>query len=161
MNEFVEQVKEFQRIFDPENLSYDKKRLEKMTFPSAIELLTLRYNLINEEVNELGDAITSLTDIMYLAHTNHKSLNAWLAHCPRDKKEWLVAKKEFADALGDILVVTIGTALACGLDIELIMRRINASNMTKLDENGKVIYRSDGKVMKGPNYKPPYLLDLI
>jgi predicted HAD superfamily Cof-like phosphohydrolase len=40
-------------------------------------------------------------------------------------------------------------------------RRVHASNMSKLDDNGQVIRREDGKVMKGPNYKPPVLDDLI
>ena len=31
----------------------------------------------------------------------------------------------------------------------------------KLDEDGKPIYRADGKVLKGPNYKPPNLADLV
>jgi hypothetical protein len=33
--------------------------------------------------------------------------------------------------------------------------------MSKLDENGKPIYRDDGKVLKGPNYTPPNLQDLF
>ena len=41
------------------------------------------------------------------------------------------------------------------------MQRVHESNMSKLDTNGRPIYRPDGKVMKGPNYKEPYLLDLI
>ena len=39
--------------------------------------------------------------------------------------------------------------------------RVHASNMSKLDDEGKPIKREDGKVMKGPNYKPPVLDDLI
>ena len=39
--------------------------------------------------------------------------------------------------------------------------RVHKSNMSKLDEDGKPIYRDDGKVLKGPNYKPPNLTDLI
>ena len=35
------------------------------------------------------------------------------------------------------------------------------SNMSKLDEDGKPILREDGKVLKGPNYKPPNLEDLV
>ena len=38
---------------------------------------------------------------------------------------------------------------------------VHESNMSKLDEYGKPIYRPDGKVLKGPNYKEPYLQDLI
>jgi len=33
--------------------------------------------------------------------------------------------------------------------------------MSKLGEDGKPIYRADGKVLKGPNYKEPTLTDLI
>lgn len=39
--------------------------------------------------------------------------------------------------------------------------RVHASNMSKLDDDGKPIKREDGKVMKGPNYKPPVLDDLV
>ena len=34
------------------------------------------------------------------------------------------------------------------------MDRVYESNLSKLDEHGKPIYRADGKVLKGPNYKP-------
>ena len=40
-------------------------------------------------------------------------------------------------------------------------QRVHVSNMSKLGTNGKPIFREDGKVMKGPNYKKPYLTDLI
>jgi hypothetical protein len=40
-------------------------------------------------------------------------------------------------------------------------KRVHASNMSKLDDDGKPIFRDDGKVMKGPNYKKPYLTDLL
>jgi hypothetical protein len=33
--------------------------------------------------------------------------------------------------------------------------------MSKLDDDGNPIYRDDGKVLKGPNYKPPTLTDLV
>jgi predicted HAD superfamily Cof-like phosphohydrolase len=41
------------------------------------------------------------------------------------------------------------------------LNRVHESNMSKLDEDGKPIYREDGKVLKGPNYKLPNLTDLI
>lgn len=40
-------------------------------------------------------------------------------------------------------------------------RRVHASNMSKLGEDGKPIHREDGKVLKGPNYKPPVMDDLV
>ena len=41
------------------------------------------------------------------------------------------------------------------------LKRVHASNMSKLGEDGKPILREDGKVLKGPNYKKPYLTDLL
>lgn len=40
-------------------------------------------------------------------------------------------------------------------------RRVHASNMSKVGDDGKPIRREDGKILKGPNYKPPVLDDLI
>jgi hypothetical protein len=33
--------------------------------------------------------------------------------------------------------------------------------MSKLDDDGKPIYREDGKVLKGPHYEAPDLTDLV
>jgi hypothetical protein len=46
-------------------------------------------------------------------------------------------------------------------DLEQALRRVHQSNMSKLGEDGKPIYREDGKVLKGPNYQPPDLSDLV
>ena len=46
-------------------------------------------------------------------------------------------------------------------DLDEAMHRVHESNMYKLDQDGKPIYREDGKVLKGPNYQPPDLSDLI
>ena len=64
---------------------------------------------------------------------------------------------EIADALGDMLYILCGTILEHGLQhkIEEIFDEIQRSNMSKLGEDGKPIYREDGKVMKGPNYFKP------
>jgi hypothetical protein len=39
--------------------------------------------------------------------------------------------------------------------------RVHTSNMSKLDKNGDPILRDDGKVMKGPDYQKPTLIDLL
>ncbi len=64
---------------------------------------------------------------------------------------------EVADALGDMLYILCGTILEHGLQhkIEAVFDEIQRSNMSKLGEDGKPIYREDGKVMKGPNYFKP------
>lgn len=64
---------------------------------------------------------------------------------------------EVADALGDMLYILCGTIIEHGLQykIEEVFEEIQRSNMSKLGEDGKPIYREDGKVLKGPNYFKP------
>jgi predicted HAD superfamily Cof-like phosphohydrolase len=70
---------------------------------------------------------------------------------------------EIADALGDMLYILCGTILEHGLQhkIEAVFDEIQRSNMSKLGEDGKPIYREDGKVMKGPNYFKPNFSDIL
>ena len=78
----------------------------------------------------------------------------------------LQTNKIYPDLLkegADLLYVLLGTFVSLGLGDQLTeaFKRVHESNMSKLDENGKPIYRDDGKVLKGPNYKPPVLDDLV
>ena len=70
---------------------------------------------------------------------------------------------EIADALGDMLYILCGTIISHGLQnkIEEIFQEIQSSNMSKLGENGKPIYREDGKVLKGPNYFKPDIRKIL
>ena len=63
--------------------------------------------------------------------------------------------------LCDLVYVCYQFAANEGWDLDEAMDRVHKSNMSKLDENGQPIYRPDGKVLKGPNYKPPNLTDLL
>jgi predicted HAD superfamily Cof-like phosphohydrolase len=60
-----------------------------------------------------------------------------------------------ADALADLVYVSIGAAITYGIPFDEIFHEIQRSNMSKLDENGNPIYREDGKVLKGPNFAEP------
>jgi len=66
-----------------------------------------------------------------------------------------------ADALTDILYVTYGAGHAFGLDLDKCFAEVQRSNMSKLGEDGKPIYREDGKVLKGPNYSEPDLKNTL
>lgn len=70
---------------------------------------------------------------------------------------------EVADAVGDMLYILLGTILDLGLQdkIEDIFNEIHRSNMSKLSEDSKPIYREDGKLLKGPNFTPPNLVQFI
>ena len=95
------------------------------------DLAQLRVDLIAEELNELVDALA---------------------------KDDMV---EIADALTDILYVTYGAGVAFGIDLDTCFTEVHRSNMSKLGEDGKPIYREDGKVMKGPDYSEPNLANII
>ena len=70
---------------------------------------------------------------------------------------------EIADALGDQLYILCGTILKHGLQhkIEEVFDEIHRSNMSKLDEEGKPIFREDGKVLKGKGYFRPNIRDIL
>lgn len=70
---------------------------------------------------------------------------------------------EVADALGDMLYILCGTIIEHGLQhkIEEVFEEIQRSNMSKLGEDGKPIYREDGKVLKGPNYFKPHIKEIL
>ena len=91
----------------------------------------LRIDLIDEELNELKEAI------------NNNDL------------------KEAVDALTDILYVTYGAGHAFGVNLDECFDEVQRSNMSKLGEDGKPIYNEQGKVMKGPNYFKPDLSKFI
>ena len=76
----------------------------------------------------------------------------------RDAKNIL----EVADALCDIMYITIGTAHEYGLSDRFVMLfdEVHSSNMTKF-QDGKAIFREDGKVMKPENYREPNLRPII
>ncbi len=95
------------------------------------KIVQLRYDLIKEELEALNQAIKD-NDI-----------------------------KEVADALTDILYVTYGAGHAFGIDLDKCFEEVQRSNMSKLGEDGKPMYREDGKVLKGPNYSPPDLTSVL
>ena len=70
---------------------------------------------------------------------------------------------EISDALGDQLYILCGTILKHGMQhiIEDVFDEIQASNMSKLGEDGKPVLREDGKILKGPGYFKPNLNKFI
>lgn len=62
---------------------------------------------------------------------------------------------ETADALADLVYVIYGMALETGIPMRDVLAEVQASNLSKLGEDGKPIYREDGKVLKGRNFFSP------
>ena len=70
---------------------------------------------------------------------------------------------EIADALGDMLYILCGTILKHGLQDQIseVFQEIQRSNMSKLDADGKPIYREDGKVLKSELYFKPDIKTIL
>ena len=76
---------------------------------------------------------------------------------PESKEE----RENLVKELSDLVFVCYQFAAAFNIDLDRAMSLVYQSNMSKLDEHGKPIYREDGKVLKGPNYQPPDLSSCI
>jgi len=76
-------------------------------------------------------------------------------------KDFTRNKSDCLKELADLVYVCYQYAANMGWDLDVALDRVHQSNMSKLGEDGKPIRREDGKVLKGPNYKPPTLTDLV
>lgn len=96
-------------------------------------VIKLRENILDEEVEELSVAMHTANIV------------------------------EIGDAIVDCIYILIGTAHVYGIGdiLNSLFAEVHRSNMSKLDENGKPIFREDGKVLKGPHYFKPNLKDII
>ena len=70
-------------------------------------------------------------------------------------------RKDLIKELSDLVFVYFQFAAAFNLDLDRAMTLVFESNMSKLDEQGKPLFRVDGKVLKGPNYQPPDLMSCV
>lgn len=66
-----------------------------------------------------------------------------------------------ADALGDLTYVIFGMAILMNIPLNAVISEIHRSNLTKLDANGNVLRRADGKIAKGERYTPPRIDDIL
>ena len=64
-----------------------------------------------------------------------------------------------ADALTDLAYVLFGTYVTHGLQdsADALFDEVHRSNMSKLDQDGRPIYREDGKVLKSAQFSEPDL----
>ncbi len=113
-----------------------------MSQPSGLfqpDVLRTQLILILEEVEELVEA-------------HHESI---------DYITNLRARAHTLKELADVVYVAYQYAASAGWDLDEALDRVHESNLSKLDDDLKPIKREDGKVIKGPNYKPPTLIDLV
>ena len=74
---------------------------------------------------------------------------------------WAESRADCLKELADLVYVCYQFAMNMGWDLDEALNRVHASNLSKLGEDGKPVRREDGKVLKGPDYEPPTLTDLV
>lgn len=109
----------------------------------STKVLTLQTRLIEEECKELVAAVSHA--VVFDEHS----------HGITDVKVQILKE------LSDVLFTCYQLAAAINFDVDEALQRVFESNMSKLGPDGNPIYREDGKVLKGPNYKEPDLIDLV
>ncbi|WP_167202214.1 GNAT family N-acetyltransferase [Actinomyces respiraculi] len=110
------------------------------------ESLSMRMSLIAEEFAELTGAVYGQAARSEIEQAYARAVAA--DDATRDTVE-------AADALADLIYVIYGMALETGIDLAAVLSEVQRSNMSKLGEDGRPIYREDGKVLKGPGYFQP------
>ena len=144
MNETTSNDQETVKIY-PDTTNKTKLSLQAQEFRQAYSIAnsnahqvrTRQLNLITEEFKEFLDSTGTL----------YRSSPSCHADCLKE--------------LADLVYVCYQFAANMKWDLDEAMDRVHKSNMSKLDEHGKPILREDGKVLKGPNYNPPNLEDLV
>lgn len=70
---------------------------------------------------------------------------------------------EIADSLGDMLYILCGTIIEHGMQHKIteIFNEIQASNMSKIGRDGKVLLRGDGKILKSTLYFKPNIAKIL
>ena len=124
--------------------AFQKCMGQDVDIPYEPKSLYLRMALIREEFNELQDEV-------------EKAVFEFKENSGKVTQE---TKMNILKELCDLQYVLSGFAVTFGLPIQPAFNRIHKSNMSKL-ENGKPLLSEWGKVLKGSNYKPPNLEDLV
>lgn len=117
------------------------------------------------EIAMLGEELYELEKSLLYGQYKHKLTDLDLLQCKSldTTSEWRNAetseelRTHIADALGDILVVTLGTASKLGINMQDVLEEVNKSNFTKYNNEGVLEKNENGKIMKGENFREPNL----
>ncbi len=113
--------------------TYNQEHNDNLNLEAIEKFKQLRFSLIQEEFNEVKEELFAST----------------------------VDPVKLAKELTDLLYVVYGTGVTFGIDLDKCFAEVHSSNMSKLGADGKPIYREDGKVLKGPNYRQADLNKIV
>lgn len=122
-----------------EQAAHEFRRANDLPLGLTTTSLNLQQNLIDEEHLEVAHAYLDLKEDI----TNKE------------------AREHMLKELADLVYVCHQMAACFGWDLQVAYNRVHESNMSKLGADGKPVRREDGKILKGPNYFEPSLIDLV
>jgi predicted HAD superfamily Cof-like phosphohydrolase len=122
-----------------------------MTYEDMVKEFHTVFDLPIGETPELADDVTRVMRRSLIREEMAEYLQAEL-------DDDLVG---IADALADLVYVAIGAAITYGIPFDAVFKEVQRSNMSKLNEEGKPIYRDDGKVLKGKNFTEPDIAGIL
>lgn len=115
-----------------------------------------------EELAEMLDSLKGKTDrdewriSTWVNGINYMALSFKRMYIEVEVKD----RKEFLDALADQVVTASGLAYMKTMDLPTALERVNRSNFSKFDANGKPVFDKDGKIVKSELYQKPDLTGL-
>jgi predicted HAD superfamily Cof-like phosphohydrolase len=122
----------------------------------TIEQRMLAVRLIAEELLELAEAY----GVRLVAISRGREGPRYMHALPQeigDPPDLVAAAKE----LTDLEYVVTWAFCSAGLPQRELGEAVHASNMTKLDDEGRPVHDQHGKVVKGPNYRPPDIRAIV
>nr|DAM31776.1 MAG TPA: NTP-PPase-like protein [Caudoviricetes sp.]DAS46997.1 MAG TPA: NTP-PPase-like protein [Caudoviricetes sp.] len=147
--EIVELVKQFyiafgQQEFLEKEMTEERMKLRKRLFDEELT----EYNVAERENNKV-EMLDAVCDMCYILvgtllemHKGDVDAVTNVIYFEEDDKSKLIFEKVFKNEFNDIFVKAFG--------------EVHRSNMSKL-QDGKAIFRSDGKILKGADYFRPNL----
>lgn len=127
--------------------------------------------LVTEEVKELREAyekpvldnmediFKELSDVIYVVAHFYNVMPVYAPEVISDERN-----QEIQNIMDEAATLVSEVTQKLHIPLPLLMaayERVHQSNMSKLGDDGKPVYREDGKVTKGPNYQKPDLAPVV
>ena len=153
-NKLVKLVKEFYIAFGQQEFLKKEMTDERMKLRERLfdEELT-EYNIAERENNKV-EMLDAVCDMYYIhigtlleLYKGNVEAVRNVIFFEKDEESELIFKKVLKNEFNDVFVKAF--------------EEVHRSNMSKLDENGKSIFREDGKILKGKNYFRPNLKQFV
>lgn len=121
---------------------------------------------IGVHLEEVAEFLESLHGTDTRSHTGlldlHEAISTYADALKSGIASVIVADRiTCLDSLCDQIVTATGVGTYAGLNVELGLSRVVASNWSKFSRDGNPIFTANGKIAKGPDYMPPDLEDCV